>query len=592
MATKPNKKLEWVPSDDPLAVSEPPLTKKNNGLTYKERPAFQFLNWLFNLTAKWVNYFDVELNQFSPHELTPPLMGVIVDAGRMWDGSKYVNFPISASPAIGAPTTDPRIDRIAIDYNTNSIVVLKGTEATTPVPPAYAENHYPICRVSLVVNQTEIVDADIDNERPSSPDYVRRTGGKVTGTLQVDKITCLPAKTTGTGAAYVADIGVNYLESGRVYEVQIHINNTGACTVGFGPGTEIVKMLDTSHPYAGALRAGMIAKFLYDSASLVLLNPVLANKNDLALSNWTLAEPPNTSGTDLLAIAHNGSDIFVVVGALDGVGGVMQISTTCGHFWKNITTPQALGLLDITYGNGLFVAVGWPDVTDAYIITSPDGITWTERANPSSLDLLGITYGNGLFVAVGKNDTIDAYIVTSTDGITWTKRANPKAVNLSGITYGNGLFVAVGWPDVTDAYIITSPDGITWTERANPKSEYLYGVTYGNGLFVAVGTAIDTIDAYIITSPDGITWTERANPHPSTLFDIIYENEIFVAVGNEASGNAAYILTSIDGIEWRKRFNPLKFHNLHGVAYGQGTFVAVGDYVNSFVGVLRTLTIE
>jgi hypothetical protein len=30
------------------------------------------------------------------------------------------------------------------------------------------------------------------------------------------------------------------------------------------------------------------------------------------------------------------------------------------------------------------VAVGAADGTDAYVATSPDGITWTERANPKN----------------------------------------------------------------------------------------------------------------------------------------------------------------------------------------------------------------
>jgi hypothetical protein len=35
------------------------------------------------------------------------------------------------------------------------------------------------------------------------------------------------------------------------------------------------------------------------------------------------------------------------------------------------------------------------------ILTSPDGVSWTARASPTGNYLFGVTYGNGLFVAVG-----------------------------------------------------------------------------------------------------------------------------------------------------------------------------------------------
>ena len=124
--------------------------------------------------------------------------------------------------------------------------------------------------------------------------------------------------------------------------------------------------------------------------------------------------------------------------------------------------------------------------------------TWTERSNPKNFALNGITYGNGLYVAVGSADGTDAYIVTSTDGTTWTERANPKNVALLGITYGNGLYVAVGDADGTDAYIVTSTDATTWTEQSNSKNFSLFGIAYGNGLYVAVGNP-DGTDAYLIT---------------------------------------------------------------------------------------------
>ncbi|KKN57908.1 hypothetical protein LCGC14_0557390 [marine sediment metagenome] len=152
----------------------------------------------------------------------------------------------------------------------------------------------------------------------------------------------------------------------------------------------------------------------------------------------------------------------------------------------------------------LLVAVGEADGTDAYIITSPDGVTWTERTNPKNFTLNEVVWTGSLLVAVGLADGTDAYIITSPDGITWTERTNPKNFHLISVAWTGSLLVAVGKPDGTDAYIITSPDGVTWTERANPKNFQLQGVTWTGSLLVAVGLA-DGTDAYIITSPGDVS---------------------------------------------------------------------------------------
>jgi len=94
-----------------------------------------------------------------------------------------------------------------------------------------------------------------------------------------------------------------------------------------------------------------------------------------------------------------------------------------------------------------------------------------ENSSPvTTKNLWGVTYGNGLFVTVGWNGTI----LTSSDGITWTERTSGTPIDLYGITSRNGLFVTVG----ESGTILTSPDGITWTERTSGTTKYLRGVTY------------------------------------------------------------------------------------------------------------------
>jgi hypothetical protein len=126
-------------------------------------------------------------------------------------------------------------------------------------------------------------------------------------------------------------------------------------------------------------------------------------------------------------------------GSGGGEGGGREVGTT----WT--LRSWGFGFFDgVTYGNGLFVAVG----AKGTILTSPDGVSWTPRTSGTDSSLFGVTYGNGLFVAVGAKGTI----LTSPDGVSWTQRIS-GGYRLNGVAYGNGLFVAVG----EEGIILTSP---------------------------------------------------------------------------------------------------------------------------------------
>lgn len=90
---------------------------------------------------------------------------------------------------------------------------------------------------------------------------------------------------------------------------------------------------------------------------------------------------------------------------------------------------------DITYGNGIFVAVTF----GGGILASPDGINWTERPSGVSHSLYGVSYGSGVFVAAGAYGTI----LTSTDGVIWTERPSGTG-NWLKVNYVNGNFFVIG----------------------------------------------------------------------------------------------------------------------------------------------------
>jgi hypothetical protein len=199
--------------------------------------------------------------------------------------------------------------------------------------------------------------------------------------------------------------------------------------------------------------------------------------------NWTQATNlpatfPFANG--LNGVAHRGG-LFVAVGD----GGTILTSPE-GTNWVQQISGVGNSLYGIACGkNGRFVTVGesggwdgneYPDT----ILTSMDGTNWTSILHASGEWFLDVTYGDGQYLAVGESD-----ILTSPDGFNWTN--HPGAGQwLNSVTYGNGQFVAVG----TSASIVSSTDGVNWVAHFSGTGKGLLGIAYGNGVFEAVGDVI------------------------------------------------------------------------------------------------------
>ena len=143
----------------------------------------------------------------------------------------------------------------------------------------------------------------------------------------------------------------------------------------------------------------------------------------------------------------------------------LMSSSDLGLTWTQRTIPNTNAWTSVTYGNGLFVAVSYPYTLGVaageakkIVMTSPDGITWTSRTVPDAAALQGwsdVTYGNGLFVAISNYGGGDR-VMTSPDGINWTLQKAAVNNDWRAITYGNGRFVAVSNSGTTGNRIMTS----------------------------------------------------------------------------------------------------------------------------------------
>jgi hypothetical protein len=169
------------------------------------------------------------------------------------------------------------------------------------------------------------------------------------------------------------------------------------------------------------------------------------------------------------------------------------------------------------------------------------------------------------------------------NGLTWTAVEDTKfgTTSISGIAYGGGKFVAVGGRGA--AY---STDGVTWTavEDTTFVAHAISGIAYGGGKFVAVGHTSyifynglwhDGFWGKAAYSTDGETWWTVGSDTISNhdIDGIAYGGGKFVAWSNY--GRAAY---STDGVTWTvvayTTFDSGGYIN--GLAFGGGKFVAVG----------------
>ena len=103
---------------------------------------------------------------FAPHAQSTPDMTIKLDAGSI-PGSGAVATEVSAqnTGTITAPSANPRIDVVYVDQLTGVIGVATGAEAASPSTPVVPSGKVGMAKINLVVSQTEIANADIEDVR-------------------------------------------------------------------------------------------------------------------------------------------------------------------------------------------------------------------------------------------------------------------------------------------------------------------------------------------------------------------------------------------------------------------------------------------
>lgn len=144
--------------------------------------------------------------------------------------------------------------------------------------------------------------------------------------------------------------------------------------------------------------------------------------------------------------------------------------STDGENWTKI--PIVSGqFFRVTYGNGKFIAVG-RFLEGNYLqaaMTSTDGINWTKPVQVANetASFKKIVYGSGKFVAVGGNNSTNAFAISSIDGISWTDPFKFNTWYCTDVVYSNGKFVLCN----ILSYFSSSTDGERWTEMHQIRNE-------------------------------------------------------------------------------------------------------------------------
>jgi hypothetical protein len=251
------------------------------------------------------------------------------------------------------------------------------------------------------------------------------------------------------------------------------------------------------------------------------------------------------------------------------VGGTIIVSKDLSKWEKALKTGTTNFLIGITWGNGIYVAVG----AGGTIVTSTDAYNWVPQSSGITTELKNVCFCNGVFFAMGNNGVA----LRSTDAKTWERIKIDDNVQFCGIAYGHGLFVAIGNLRTNNkGKIYTSPDGYNWSPLPkDPSFTMVQSIVLGKGTFV-IGLGDANVGEgksnRVLCSYDGINWNYRTVGNDSDSYATTY-----VGYGAGVTGNGIFMTssgyTSVDAITWILRINNQK--TTYAITYDKGYFCLV-----------------
>lgn len=236
----------------------------------------------------------------------------------------------------------------------------------------------------------------------------------------------------------------------------------------------------------------------------------------------------------------------------DGQGEVVRMKLG-SRSWTDVVSSEKGTVL---VGNGGNIAY------------SEDCRTW-QLSDHGNIRFSGVDYGLGRYVAVGYNTASRSgnhgYIAVSENGMEWSVEEMPYCTWMD-VVYGQGKFVVSGTTTYGHSFscgrFMCSENCEEWQIIDATCRNYPY-LAYGNGLFVAMDFGS------CIHSADGVSWSPVEFTGLSGIKGLAYGSGTYVAVGS-----SGYIAVSQDSRDWTQV--SVTGFGLESVSYGNGRFIASG----------------
>ena len=235
-----------------------------------------------------------------------------------------------------------------------------------------------------------------------------------------------------------------------------------------------------------------------------------------ALGSWMTGA---AGGTNLRDIIYRNGQFVTVGGDLGSNNGVILYSPTSSMSFASGTGFGAIGGLNaITYGNGLFMTVGYGG-SGAEVWRSADGQAWNSGTPPPFMDLRGVAFGfiSGYNAFVVSGHSVGTTTYSIDNGNSWSP-GYAMGGQLNDVAYGNGVFIAVG--NAGSYHIVTGilPPAMPIVTASSYGSNNLNSIAFGNGHFVAVG-ASGTI---LWSNTNGASWNSVGPGGPIAFSSVTY----------------------------------------------------------------------
>lgn len=282
------------------------------------------------------------------------------------------------------------------------------------------------------------------------------------------------------------------------------------------------------------------------------VDQILQTSGKMLTSNVTVKGVTNVRPE----IIAKGEKILDVTGTAEFGGGFPN-----GTEWTPISIPGGSSLMNITYGNGMWVASDIKPESNYELANglfySYDGRDWYSCSVDSKLDYATkIIYADGMWMALGISRWLSDsnedgvydyceeydYVYRSTDGINWTVVNQGNCLYAytgePQLFYKDGLWIYAA-PNADSSIYMTSVDGVTWIssgELYGPPEE-LQGLNGVAKVWNVNGVLFAQLPWYylgpyygdhLFASHDGVTWYMISYSSSIAYYSVLYYKGVYL----------------------------------------------------------------